>query len=202
MDILDQEATENETLLARHQHLASSRQPSHLANRQSIDMAQQYENTLKQAGASDATVRAKWEEWAQRIQILADGEDALNDYIPSTTASSSASGYSSLPPSVRPLRASLEEIDDRMVSRAALVHEAKQIAQADDVRPEVLKEATRLAHGGSGDVKTEWFEDLFGKALEKYDKLRDEMAGEVRTQEQLLEKIRVSASLLGFFRIP
>lgn len=194
MDILDQEATETENLLARQPHLAQSRPPSHVANQQLIHAAAQYENTIKQAAASDAIVRAKWDEWASRIQILADGQDALEDHIPSSTASSSGSGFSSLPAPVRPLRASLEELDDRIASRAALVHEAKHIAQSDDIRPEVLKEATRLAHGGSGDVKTEWFEDLFGKAMEKYDKLKDEMAGEDRTQEQLLERIRVGHS--------
>jgi hypothetical protein len=56
----------------------------------------------------------------------------------------------------------------------------------------VLKEATRLAHGGTGDVKTEWFEDIFGKGLEKYEKLKEELMEEVRKQDSLLEEIRVS----------
>ena len=66
------------------------------------------------------------------------------------------------------------------------------MAEHDDVRPEVLQEASRLAHGGSGDVKPEWFEPIFEKALAKYDDLRDSMAAESATQEQLLEQIRVS----------
>jgi programmed cell death 6-interacting protein len=56
-----------------------------------------------------------------------------------------------------------------------------------------LKEATRLAHGGTGDVKTEWFEDIFGKGLEKYERLKEEMMEEVRKQDGLLEQIRVSS---------
>jgi programmed cell death 6-interacting protein len=63
------------------------------------------------------------------------------------------------------------------------------------LRPEVLKEATRLAHGGTGDVKTEWFEDIFGKGLEKYERLKEEMMEEVRKQDGLLEQIRVSYQL-------
>lgn len=106
--------------------------------------------------------------------------------MPSTSSSTSA-----LPSSVRPLRGSLEELDDRIAHRARLVNEARQIARSDDVRPQVLQEATRLAHGGSGDVKTEWFEDLFGKSMEKYDRLKDEMIAEVGLQERLLEQIRV-----------
>ena len=74
MDILDQEATEDELLLSRQPHLAQSRQPSHIANQSLISMANQYESTIKMASASDATVRTKWAEWKSRIEILAGGE--------------------------------------------------------------------------------------------------------------------------------
>ncbi|BEI84836.1 hypothetical protein CcaverHIS002_0502370 [Cutaneotrichosporon cavernicola] len=185
MDILDQEATENEQLLERQPHLAETRQPSHVANTHLIGMAGQYDATLKQAASSDGTVRAKWEEWRHMIEILSDGEDIINDHVPSTTGS-----YAALPSSVRPLRASLEELDDRIAHRAALVAEARAVAAHDDVRPEVLQEASRLAHGGSGDVKPEWFEPLFDKAAAKYDRLRDEMDAEAGGQDELLEQIR------------
>jgi programmed cell death 6-interacting protein len=203
MDILDQEAHENETLLSRQPQLSHTRSPSHVANNHLIAAAAQYEATIKQAASSDATVKKKWDEWSHLIDVLAGGEvslccryssdadgkqDAINDHVPSTTASSSTS----VPSSVRPLRASLEDLDDRIALRARLISEARQIAEADDVRPQVLQEASRLAHGGSGDVKTEWFEELFGRSIEKYDRLRDEMATETIEQDKLLERIRVS----------
>jgi programmed cell death 6-interacting protein len=119
-------------------------------------------------------------------------KEYLNDHIPSTTTSSST--YSSLPPSVRPLRSSLEELDDNIAHRSRIISECKQIASSDDVRPEVLKEASRLAHGGTGDVKTEWFEEIFGRAMEKYERLKVEMEEEGVKQDELLEKIRVSPS--------
>jgi len=56
-----------------------------------------------------------------------------------------------------------------------------------------MKEASRLAHGGTGDVKTEWFEDIFGRGMEKYEKLRGEMDEEGKKQDGLLEQIRVSS---------
>jgi programmed cell death 6-interacting protein len=115
----------------------------------------------------------------------------LNDHIPSTTSSST---YSSLPPSVRPLRSSLEELDDNISHRSRIISELRQIASNDDIRPEVLKEATKLAHGGTGDVKTEWFEEIFGRGMEKYERLRGEMEEEGRKQDELLEKIRVSST--------
>lgn len=86
----------------------------------------------------------------------------------------------------------MEELDDRIAHRARIISDCRQIAANDDIRPEVLKEATRLAHGGTGDVKTEWFEDIFGKGLEKYEKLKEELMQEVRKQDSLLEEIRVS----------
>jgi len=114
----------------------------------------------------------------------------MNDHVPSSTANYP----SALPASVRPLRASLEELDDVISSRAHMINEARRIARVDDIRPAVLQEATRLAHGGSGDVKTEWFEDMFGKSLEKYAHINGDMEREASKQDELLEQIRVSAS--------
>jgi programmed cell death 6-interacting protein len=111
----------------------------------------------------------------------------MEDYIPSTSSASS----SSAPKSVQPLRASLEHLDDRLDHRATLVAEAKQMARGDDPRAEVLQEATKLAHGGSGDVKAEWFEGIFEKRLSRYERVREDMRNEVGEQEKLLEEIRV-----------
>lgn len=73
-EILDQEAHETEQLLERQPQLAETRPPSHVANQHLIGQANQWESTMKQAAASDATVRAKWEEWRSMIEILAGGE--------------------------------------------------------------------------------------------------------------------------------
>lgn len=108
--------------------------------------------------------------------------------MPSTTGHSSAS----LPSSVRPLRASLEDLDDLINLRSLYLTEARQISAADDVRPAVLQAATKLAHGGTGDVKPEAFESIFDKSLEKYDKVRREMQDAGTKQDQLLDQIRVS----------
>lgn len=116
----------------------------------------------------------------------ADIQSDIEDHVPSTSGSAS-----NLPQSVRPLRASLEDLDDLIAHRAALVAEAKHLAQNDDIRPQVLQEATRLAHGGSGDVKPEWFEDLFEKSLSKFDGVKQDMESEVARQDRLLDRIRV-----------
>ena len=184
LDILDEEATENEQLVERQPQLAHMRHPSHLANAHLVQTAQQYEATLKQAAQSDATVRLKWEEWQDRIEALEGGQDSLADRIPSTSGSAA-----SLPASVRPLRASLEDLDDRISHRAVLVRDARGIAKGDDIRTLVLGEATRMAHGGSGDVRPEWFEPIFEKALEKYERIKGDMEAETAKQEALLARV-------------
>ena len=74
MDILDQEAHENEKLLSRQPNLSQSRPPSHVANNHLITAATQYDATIKQAASSDMTVKSKWNQWAHLIGILADGK--------------------------------------------------------------------------------------------------------------------------------
>jgi hypothetical protein len=55
----------------------------------------------------------------------------------------------------------------------------------------VVREASRLTHGGSGDVKTEWFEDLFEKELGKYARFITEMTDNQLRQDKLLQEIKV-----------
>lgn len=49
-----------------------------------------------------------------------------------------------------------------------------------------------MAHGGSGDVRAEWFEGIFEKGLDKYEGVKGEMKREEGKQGVLLERIRVS----------
>lgn len=77
-----------------------------------------------------------------------------------------------------------------------MVTEARHIAEHDDVRGDVLQEASRLASGGTGDVRPEAFEGIFEKAISKYDKIRDDMDTEPAAQDQLLEQIRVGAAII------
>jgi len=118
--------------------------------------------------------------------MTADAQSDIEDHVPSTSGSAGT-----LPQSVRPLRASLEDLDDLIAHRAELIAEARRIAAADDVRPQVLQEATKLAHGGSGDVKPEWFEGVFDKSMSKYDGIKQDLENETARQERLLERIRV-----------
>ncbi len=99
-----------------------------------------------------------------------------------------------LPPSVRALRSALEDLEDMHTERSRIVADAKRTAEQDDLRPIIVQEATRMAHGGSGDVKSEWFENVFEEELKKYGRFVSELEDNQKRQEELLAEIRVGGA--------
>ena len=67
LDILDQEASEDEQL---RRNAPTQRLPSHQANEQLTTKAERYSNILNQAAESDAVIRRRWEEWEKCIVQL------------------------------------------------------------------------------------------------------------------------------------
>lgn len=189
LDLLDQEAGEEEHMLQQYPELLGRLEPSLSANRQWVQQTDQFRETLKQARNGDHGVRAKWDQWAPMISILANGEDALMKHIPTMSGNNNQLD-AELTDSARELQLLLETLDDAQSDRARLVAEAKRVAAKDDLRPVIIQEAAKLAHGGSGDVKPEWFEDTFEKELRKYRRLVSDMQEQQRTQERVLERIR------------
>lgn len=76
MDILDQEAEEDETFRSESN---VDRPPSHSANQELIAKAGRYRGILDQASESDGHVRQKWDEWQQNIVELT--WDAVRPHI-------------------------------------------------------------------------------------------------------------------------
>lgn len=66
MDILDNEASEDET----RRDTPTDRLPSHEANVEFIEKERRYRAILEKAGASDDIVRQKWDEWEKNIDEL------------------------------------------------------------------------------------------------------------------------------------
>ena len=62
------------------------RHPSHLANAQLVQTADQYQATIKQAAQSDTTVRQKWDEWSERIEALEADVTSARSGIDQTSA--------------------------------------------------------------------------------------------------------------------
>lgn len=68
MDILDQEADEDEAFRESHPDL--DRPASYEANRDLIVKEQRFRTVLQQACDSDEVVRQKWDEWGENITQL------------------------------------------------------------------------------------------------------------------------------------
>ncbi len=90
MDILDQEADEDEAF--RGSHSGAARLPSHEANKELIEKAEKYRAILQQAGDSDELVRQKWEEWEDNISQLTWSE--VSDFHGRVSAWSLTNGLS------------------------------------------------------------------------------------------------------------
>jgi programmed cell death 6-interacting protein len=84
LDILDQEAAEDEMMLEKRPELQSARAPSYEANRHLTDQVKKYQATLNQARKSDADVREKWAQWEGLVAILAGGEVGFHSRCPSS----------------------------------------------------------------------------------------------------------------------
>jgi programmed cell death 6-interacting protein len=67
LDILDQEASEDEQL---RRGTPTQRPPSHQANEQLTSKAEHYRNILDQAAESDAVIQQRWDEWEKSIARL------------------------------------------------------------------------------------------------------------------------------------
>lgn len=195
-----------------------TRETSSIANSQLRSRAEGFIATLETTSSTDVVVRQKFGEWEDAIVLLE--SDPVSRYVvvsvglPLIPAQKTMEAsvpalavlelrYSSAPPTaqsttVRKLRRLLEELDDLKTLRTTIVESAKRIAQSDDIKPQIIREAARLNEGkdgGGSTVEVAMFEELFGTELGKYKKSREGMKENSARQEDLLDQIRVSYSL-------
>ncbi|RDX57268.1 pH-response regulator [Lentinus brumalis] len=190
MDILDQEADEDEAF--RGSHSGAARLPSHEANKELIEKAEKYRAILQQAGDSDELVRQKWEEWEDNINQLTWSEADLEASIPSSTVPQShrtaSAGGDLTRMHARALRVLLEKLDDMAKSRADLVARVKRLAASDDITPRILKAASGMEQWVN--VQPAMFEDILDEELSKFDKFRAQLEEDARKQEDILKAVQ------------
>ncbi|KAI0775185.1 BRO1-domain-containing protein [Trametes elegans] len=188
MDILDQEADEDEAL--REAHSVSDRVPSLEANRTLIEKAQQYRSVLDQARESDALVREKWEEWEDAIAQLTWSEEDLENSIPSSTVSFGQRAGVTDPTRVhaRALRTFLERLEDLSKARTELVARVNRLASSDDITPRISKAASAMEQWVN--VQPAMFEDILDEELAKYDRFRVQLDENGQKQDELLQAVK------------
>ena len=198
-----------------------TRESSNIANSQLRTRAEEFLATLETTSSTDVSVRQKFGEWEDAIVLLEsdpvsdillltwvrdanrEKQKILESTVPSLAVPELR--YSSTPPTaqsttVRQLRRLLESLDDLKALRTTIVESVRRIAQFDDIKSQIVKEAARLGAGiEGGQVEVSAFEDLFGEELGKYRKAREGMQENFARQEDLLDQIRVSHTLLSLF---
>ncbi|KAI0833513.1 BRO1-domain-containing protein [Trametes gibbosa] len=191
MDILDQEADEDEALRERRR-LVPERLPSLEANKDLVVKEQQYRNVLEKARESDALVRKKWEEWEDSIMQLTWPEDELELSIPSSTVELARRGGSiaSDPTRVhaRALRGLLEQLEDLSKARAELAARVDRFASSDDITQRVAKAASAMEQWVN--VQPAMLEDILEEELSKYDKYRIQLEDNGQKQGVLLHSLQ------------
>ncbi|OBZ72455.1 pH-response regulator protein palA/RIM20 [Grifola frondosa] len=188
MDILDQEAEEDEVFRAEH---PADRLPSQDANEELTGKEQRYRSILDQAGSSDELVRQKWDEWEKNIVQLTWSEAELEACVPSSTVSfprRSATGTTPTQIHARALRVMLETLDDITQARGECVTRANHLAASEDITPRILKAAAAVERWV--EVQPSMFEDVLDEELAKYDKFRVGIDEGEQKQSELLESIK------------
>ncbi|KAH9838254.1 BRO1-domain-containing protein [Rhodofomes roseus] len=189
MDILDQEAEEDEAFRAEAK---ADRPPSHESNKELTAKAERYRSILDQASESDEHVRQKWDEWEKNIVEFTWDEAQLEASIPSSTVSlsrpSSRSGTNPTQTHARALRVLLESLDDVTRKREDHVRRATRLAESEDITSRIIKAANAIEQWV--EVQPARFEDVLEEELAKYNKFRVGMEETARDQGSLLQQIK------------
>ncbi|KAI5122282.1 hypothetical protein M0805_002362 [Coniferiporia weirii] len=195
MDMLDQEASEDEGVRknAAKDGKSWDRPPSYKANEELTSKEKRYRQMLDHAAQSDEHVRGKWEEWEEAIVRLTWDEEELDRWVPSSTASISNQhkdpAKAQTQTHARALRVHLEALDDLREGRAQLVHRARRLADADDIRPRIMREAAAIERWT--DVEPAMFENMLDQEMNKYEKFRSGVEEGTEKQAELLGLIKI-----------
>jgi programmed cell death 6-interacting protein len=90
----------------------------------------------------------------------------------------------------RALRRLLESLDDMQRERADTVRRAEQLADADDIRPRIAREAAGVARWT--EITPAMFEDTMEDELRKFGKFERDVQRGVTQQREVLQDLTVS----------
>ncbi|KAJ7593046.1 BRO1-like domain-containing protein [Mycena floridula] len=186
MDILDGEASEDETI--RRDNTRLDRLPSHEANVEFIEKERRYRSILDQARASDDTIRQKWDEWERNITELTWDEADLEASVPSSVSRAASSSGAETKKHSRALRVLLESLDTLERDRTQVVRRAQTLANADDIQPLILKAASGFERLTT--VEPVMFETVSDAELVKYDKFIVDLGVFGTKQAEILASIK------------
>lgn len=95
----------------------------------------------------------------------------------------------------RELRALLEALEDNRQARAQLASRAQRLVEADDIKPRIMREAAGFERWTS--VEPAMFEETLDEEISKFDTFKDGIEEGARTQDELLDQLKVSCCAIN-----
>lgn len=185
--ILQAEAAEDDQARRRYGTERWSRLASYSADVKLYERVKEIEGYFKSAEASDAKVRGEVKENKALIQLLNSTDRDLEQYVPS---SRKAIMIPRVEKEVTKVRAALNEISRMESRRRRQMESLRSKAEADDINPELLREASRMEREKPMQkIEAAQFEAFFNKRLERYDSDRAIPKQEEREQRELLSRV-------------
>ncbi|KAL9095676.1 MAG: hypothetical protein Q9165_002108 [Trypethelium subeluteriae] len=161
------EAAEDEQARRKHGTDRWNRPKSSEAAAQLYSQNKEIDGYFKTAGNSDSLVREKLKQHEHLIRLLSGTDRDLEDFVPSSRR---ATMTAKLEREASKLRSCLNEVNRLESRRKRKIENLKAKAKADDVNPDLLKEAARLEREYPMQaIEAVQFEDFFETRLQRYD---------------------------------
>ncbi|KAL2352790.1 BRO1-like domain-containing protein [Cryomyces antarcticus] len=153
---------------------------------------------LKQAEATDKLIQAKMRENESLLRLLAGSDRDLEDFVPSSRRPTMTARTER---EANNLRACLNDLSRLESRRKRKIDALRQKAKADDVTPDLLREAARLEREWPmRPLQAAQFEDFFDARLRRYDADIAALAAEREEQARLLTRLADANAAFGAAR--
>ncbi|KAL9058538.1 MAG: hypothetical protein Q9162_001693 [Coniocarpon cinnabarinum] len=187
-NILQVEAAEDNAARKKYGTDRWARSDSHQAANHLYGQATDIEGYFKAAESSDSTVREKMQANEALIRLLNGTDRDLEDFVPS---SKRVKLNVQTEKDITRVRDGLNRLSRLQTRRKQKVESLRSKAQADDVNPELIKEASRLeCQNPMERLEAVQFEDFFDQRLERYNVDKKLPREEQQEQQDLLSQLK------------
>jgi len=190
INFLSSEAAEDEQARKRHGTDRWNRPASREAARQLYTQIQEIDEYLQKAEGSDETVKEKYRANQSVIRLLQGTDQDLEDYIPSSRRPVMSAKVER---EVEKVRSGLNELSRLETRRKRVIESLRTKGQADDINPDLLREAGRLERELPGrTLEASQFDELFDQRLKKYNADKANSRADQEEQDGLLSGLKES----------
>lgn len=198
INMLESEAHEDETARRKYGTDRWTRPISDQAAQKLYTQVGEIDGYFKTADSSDKTVQDKVRENKKLIGLLNGTDGEIEDFVPSSRRATMSPHVER--EAIR-LRECLNKTSRLESGRRRKIESLRYKAQADDVNPDLLKEASRLEREyPMHKIEAAQFENFFDKRLERYDTDKGLPKQEEREQHEVLSRLAEANTSLSTAR--